>query len=48
MNKEFQRRDISFGLSISENLVNSMKGKLEITSNRDLFITKLIFVSYEE
>lgn len=36
------------GLSISENLVNSMNGKLEIDSNRDLFITKLIFVNYED
>ena len=36
------------GLSISENLINSMNGKLEITSNRDLFITKLQFVAYEE
>lgn len=36
------------GLSISENLINSMNGKLEIISNRDLFITKLIFVAYED
>lgn len=36
------------GLSISENLINSMNGKLEVTSNRDLFITKLLFVAYEE
>ena len=36
------------GLSISENLINSMNGKLEIISNRDLFITKLTFVAYEE
>ena len=36
------------GLSISENLINSMNGKLEISSNRDLFITKLLFVAYEE
>ena len=36
------------GLSISENLINSMNGKLEITSNRDLFVTKLQFVAYEE
>ena len=35
------------GLSISENLVKSMNGKLEISSNRDLFIVKLTFVSYE-
>lgn len=36
------------GLSISENLINSMNGKLEITSNRDLFIAKLVFVAYDE
>ena len=36
------------GLSISENLINSMNGKLEITSNRDLFIAKLIFVAYDD
>ena len=36
------------GLSISENLINSMNGKLEITSNRDLFVTKLQFVAYED
>ncbi len=36
------------GLSISENLVKSMNGKLEITSIQDLFTVKIIFVSYED
>ena len=47
-NKSRSTEGFGLGLSISENLVNSMNGKLEITSNRDLFITKIIFVSYEE
>ena len=36
------------GLSISENLVKSMNGKLEITSIQDLFTVKMVFVSYED
>ena len=47
-NKSRTTEGFGLGLSISENLVNSMNGKLEITSNRDLFITKLTFVAYEE
>lgn len=47
-NKSRTTEGFGLGLSISENLVNSMNGKLEIISNRDLFITKLTFVAYEE
>jgi len=35
------------GLSISENLIKSMGGKLEISNVRDQFITKITFVAYE-
>lgn len=35
------------GLSIAESLINSMNGKLDINSVRDLFTAKLTFVGYE-
>ena len=35
------------GLSISENLVKSMNGKLEVSSIQDLFTVKITFVAYE-
>ncbi len=46
-NKSRSTEGFGLGLSISENLVNSMNGKLDIISVRDLFTTKLTFVSYE-
>ena len=36
------------GLSISESLIKSMNGKLEVTSIQDLFTVKLTFVAYED
>lgn len=36
------------GLSISENLIKSMNGKLEVSSVQDLFTVRIIFVSYED
>ena len=36
------------GLSISENLIKSMNGKLEVSSVQDLFTVKIVFVSYED
>lgn len=36
------------GLSISENLVKSMHGKLEVSSVQDQFIVKIVFVANEE
>ena len=36
------------GLSISENLIKSMNGKLEVTSVQDQFIVKIIFVANDE
>ena len=36
------------GLSISENLVKSMNGKLEVSSIQDQFIVKIVFIAYED
>lgn len=36
------------GLSISENLIKSMNGKLEVSSVQDLFTVKITFVAYED
>ena len=47
-NKSRTTEGFGLGLSIAENLIKSMNGKLEISSNRDLFIAKLVFIAYEE
>lgn len=36
------------GLSISENLIKSMNGKLEVRSVQDLFTVEITFVAYED
>ena len=36
------------GLSISENLIKSMNGKLEVSSIQDQFIVKIVFIANEE
>ena len=47
-NKSRTTEGFGLGLSISENLIKSMNGKLEITSLQDLFTVKITFVAYEE
>ena len=47
-NKSRSTEGFGLGLSISENLIRSMNGKLEINSIQDLFTVKIVFVSYEE
>lgn len=46
-NKSRSTEGFGLGLSISENLIKSMNGKLEVTSVQDQFIVKIIFISYE-
>ena len=46
-NKSRTTEGFGLGLSISENLIKSMGGKLDIISVRDVFTAKITFVAYE-